>query len=37
LRGYASPEYIKDAGTPERLERVRNALTLWRHPSRIAQ
>jgi D,D-heptose 1,7-bisphosphate phosphatase len=27
LRGYASPEYIKDAGTPERLERVRNALT----------
>jgi D,D-heptose 1,7-bisphosphate phosphatase len=26
LRGYASPEYIKDAGTPERLERVRNAL-----------
>jgi D,D-heptose 1,7-bisphosphate phosphatase len=27
LRGYASPEYIKDAGTPERLQRVRNALT----------
>ncbi len=27
LRGYASPEYIKDAGTPGRLERVRNALT----------
>ena len=27
LRGYASPEYIKDAGTPERLERVRNALS----------
>ena len=27
LRGYSSPEYIKDAGTPERLERVRNALT----------
>ena len=27
LRGYASPEYIKDAGTPERLRRVRNALT----------
>jgi D,D-heptose 1,7-bisphosphate phosphatase len=27
LRGYASSEYIKDAGTPERLERVRNALT----------
>ena len=27
LRGYASPEYIKDAGTPVRLERVRNALT----------
>ena len=27
LRGYASPEYIKDAGTPDRLERVRNALT----------
>jgi D,D-heptose 1,7-bisphosphate phosphatase len=27
LRGYASPEYIKDAGTPERLQRVRDALT----------
>ncbi len=27
LRGYASPEYIKDAGTPERLQRVRKALT----------
>ncbi len=27
LRGYASPEYIKDAGTPERLKRVRSALT----------
>ena len=26
LRGYASPEYIKDAGTPDRLQRVRNAL-----------
>ena len=26
LRGYASPEYIKDAGTPERLRRVRDAL-----------
>jgi len=25
LRGYTSPEYIKDAGTPARLERVRNA------------
>ncbi len=23
LRGYASPEYIKDAGTPSRLDRVR--------------
>ncbi len=23
LRGYISPEYIKDAGTPDRLERVR--------------
>lgn len=25
LRGYISPEYIKDAGTPARLERVRQA------------
>lgn len=25
LRGYNSPEYIKDAGTPARLEKVRNA------------
>ena len=25
LRGYNSPEYIKDAGTPERLARVRKA------------
>ncbi len=25
LRGYNSPEYIKDAGTPARLERVRKA------------
>jgi histidinol-phosphate phosphatase family protein len=25
LRGYASPEYIKDAGTPARLDRVRRA------------
>lgn len=25
LRGYISPEYIKDAGTPTRLERVRQA------------
>jgi D,D-heptose 1,7-bisphosphate phosphatase len=25
LRGYVSPEYIKDAGTPSRLERVRRA------------
>lgn len=25
LRGYVSPEYIKDAGTPSRLERVRGA------------
>jgi D,D-heptose 1,7-bisphosphate phosphatase len=27
LRGYVSSEYIKDAGTPERLQRVRNAMT----------
>jgi histidinol-phosphate phosphatase family protein len=26
LHGYRSPEYIKDAGTPERLERVENDL-----------
>jgi histidinol-phosphate phosphatase family protein len=26
LHGYRSPEYIKDAGTPERLERVKNDL-----------
>jgi histidinol-phosphate phosphatase family protein len=25
LRGYVSPEYIKDAGTPSRLEKVRKA------------
>jgi D,D-heptose 1,7-bisphosphate phosphatase len=25
LRGYVSPEYIKDAGTPSRLDRVRSA------------
>jgi histidinol-phosphate phosphatase family protein len=25
LRGYISPEYIKDAGTPDRLERVRRS------------
>ena len=25
LRGYVSPEYIKDAGTPSRLEKVRQA------------
>ncbi|MBS7804512.1 HAD-IIIA family hydrolase [Rhizobiales bacterium TNE-4] len=27
LRGYNSPEYIKDAGTPERLNRVRKAFS----------
>jgi D,D-heptose 1,7-bisphosphate phosphatase len=26
LRGYLSPEYIKDAGTPERLDKVERAL-----------
>ncbi|MGD0799817.1 MAG: HAD-IIIA family hydrolase [Terracidiphilus sp.] len=26
IHGYRSPEYIKDAGTPERLERVQNDL-----------
>lgn len=41
IRGYVSPEYIKDAGTPERLDRVEQACAsglvdraCLRHPQR---